>query len=903
MDRRHFLKGTALVGGCYISGLATLPSSSRIALVLDNNDPLSAAQPTRWALSELETALTKRGVGLEHVASLDTLSHNSFGIIVAGANTSTAQRLLHRANIKVPAGEEALVIAEIQMNRSSALLLCGSDVRGQVYAINELTDRVDCSSSTLDSLHFAKPLLEQPANAVRAVSRCFQSELEDKPWYNDHTFWSLYFSMLSAQRLNRFVLTFGLGYDFPRNISDCYFHFAYPFLVSVPGYNVRVEALPDGERENNLRMLRYISDQAALHTLDFQLGLWTHAYQWIDSPNANYIISGLTPDTHAPYCRDALRSLLEACPSINALAFRVHGESGVAEGNYDFWKTVFDGVKETQRRIEINLHAKGLDHRMIEVALATGMPVTISPKFCAEHMGLPYQQASIRDLERIPRAHDVSGLLSISSGSRQFLRYSYGDLLTRNRKYGVYSRVWPGTQRVLMWGDPAAAAAYSRAAQFCGECGADVFEPLSFKGRRGSGLPGGRCAYADTSLNPTYDWQKFSYQYRLWGRHLYNPATDPETWRRLLRKQFRAAANDVELALAHASRILPLVTTAHGPSADNHFYWPEMYVNMPIMDTGTRSIYGDTPSPKVFGNASPFDPVLFSSVDECATGLIEDKVSAKISCIQVAAWLEEQADAARRHLAAAQSKQDNPHDAEFRRVVVDVRIQIGLGEFFAAKFRAGILYSIFQRTNNRFALEESLKKYQEARTAWVDFAREAQYIYAADVTYGPEKYQRGHWLARVTDIDDDIAAMQDKLKQTKASQDLDDHRSRSVQQGIETALRRPKPLPISWQHTPPDHFVPGDAVRITLVASRGASESGLSASLRYRRVNQAEEYFTVEMEKKENFYEARIAPSYTHSGFPLQYFFEVHVSDGAGTLLPFFDLNAPQQPYYLVLPK
>ena len=52
-------------------------------------------------------------------------------------------------------------------------------------------------------------------------------------------------------------------------------------------------------------------------------------------------------------------------------------------------------------------------------------------------------------------------------------------------------------------------------------------EPLTFKGREGSGQPGGRCAYADATLTPKYDWQKFEYYYRVWGRKLYNPEADP----------------------------------------------------------------------------------------------------------------------------------------------------------------------------------------------------------------------------------------------------------------------------------------------------------------------------------------------------------------------------------------
>lgn len=43
-------------------------------------------------------------------------------------------------------------------------------------------------------------------------------------------------------------------------------------------------------------------------------------------------------------------------------------------------------------------------------------------------------------------------------------------------------------------------------------------------------------------------------------------------------------AAPAEAALASASRILPLVTTAHHPSAANNRYWPEMYTNMPVGD-------------------------------------------------------------------------------------------------------------------------------------------------------------------------------------------------------------------------------------------------------------------------------------------------------------------------------
>ena len=107
--------------------------------------------------------------------------------------------------------------------------------------------------------------------------------------------WPAYFTMLAGQRFNRFNLTLGLGYDYPNPVFDCYLHFAYPFLVKVPGYDVRAAPLPDGERDLNLEMLRYISDEAAARGLDFQLGLWTHGYQPPKGSHPNYTIEGLTP--------------------------------------------------------------------------------------------------------------------------------------------------------------------------------------------------------------------------------------------------------------------------------------------------------------------------------------------------------------------------------------------------------------------------------------------------------------------------------------------------------------------------------------------------------------------------------------------------------------------------------
>jgi hypothetical protein len=676
----------------------------------------------------------------------------------------------------------------------------------------------------------------EPANAVRGMMRLFVSEIEDKPWFYDREMWPRYFDMLAGSRLNRFHLAFGIGYDFLRQVTDAYFLFAYPFLVDVPGFRVRAGKLSAAERDRNLETLRYISEQAAARGIHFQLGIWMHGYQWENSPQANYTIDGLDAESHGPYCREALAALLRACPAVRGVTLRIHGESGVAEGSYGFWQTVFEGAPRSGRKVELDLHTKGIDQKMIDLALATGMPVKVSPKFWAEHMGMPYHQAEIRDPERPKEGHRDSGLMAMSAGSRSFTRYGYADLFRADRKYDVMWRIWPGTQRLLPWADPVFAAGYARAFQFEGSCGVEVMEPVSFKGRRGSGIAGQRARW---------DWTKYADTYRVWGAKLY----DPE------------AKVDVAPQLAAASRILPIVTTAHMPSAANNNYWPEMYTNQSLVEPA-RTEYTDTPSPHTFGNTSPLDPQLFSRINDFADELLGGERSGKYSPVEVAQWLEE--------LAA----QSGGH-----------AIPAGVGRFFAAKFRAGVLYRIHERTSDRAALEAALAQYRKARDAWAAMAEGAKNAYPADITFGELPWLRGHWLDRLPAIDADIARIEKGLASAKASADP------KVRAAIAEALGRPQRLSAPVQHMPPARFQPKQPLAISIAVPGKAD-----VRLWYRHVNQAERWQSTAMEQNR----ATISASYTDSPYSLQYYFELRTEPERAWLYPGFAPDLANQPYFVV---
>ncbi len=902
MNRREFLIQTgAVTAGCVLGGAlrgraqAAAPgdqSAGSVAIICDLADPIVFSKPAQWAADRLRQALVARKFVVRVFAHLDEAPADWLCIVAAACSSP----IVRGAGLVPPAEAEVLGIVAGRLGQHESLIASGSDSRGLSYALNEIADAVALAPDPWSALRPPLPILERPANPVRSVMRVFSSVVEDKNWFADRNFWRDYFSLLAAQRFNRFNLAFGLGYDSPDRLRDTYFHFAYPFFLHLQEYSVSVSNLMAAEAAENLEMLRFISNEAAERGLDFHLGLWNHAFQWTDSPDANHVIWGLTTQLHARYCRDALAVLLRECPNISGVTFRVDEESGVPERSYDFWKTVFDGCVQSGRRVEIDLHARGVDQSMIDIALETGLPVTVSPSFWGEHMGLPYHQAAIRPTE-LSQPDGGGGQFEQDNGSRGFLRYGYGDLIREDRRCRIVHRVWPGTQRVLLWGDPVFAAAYSRAFGFCGSQGCEIFDPLSFKGRRGSGYPDGRNGYADPSLRPVDgDFTKYSYTYRVWGRLLFNPDAPADVWQRQLRHDFGLAAGAVEQALGHASRILPLFTTAHSPSAANDRYWPEMYVNMSLADASRPDPYTDTPSPKRFGAVSPLDPQLFAGVDDYVDRLLAGQAGGKYSPVEVAQWLEDQARTAAENLAKANAQTMDRHAILFRRFAIDTNVQIGLGLFFSEKLRAAVLYALHERTGSQAALAAALKTYRAARDTWARIVDITAKVYVADLTYGNQWYQRGHWSDRLAAIDLDIAAVERTPAAPRPAATVPPERLAAL---VSATLGRPRRPVGSVVHTPPASFRRGQLVQLEL-GSTGETLGAKAARVFYRHIHQAESWHAAPMRIQPDRAEVVIPAAYTDTPHPLQYYFELIDASGRAWLYPGLGPALTDQPYFVL---
>jgi hypothetical protein len=106
-----------------------------------------------------------------------------------------------------------------------------------------------------------------------------------------------------------------------------------------------------------------------------------------------------------------------------------------------------------------------------------------------------------------------------------------------------------------------------------------------------------------------------------------------------------------------------------------------------------------------------------------------------------------------------------------------------------------------------------------------------------------------------------------------------------IQVDIEAA-----PLPT---HAPPASFKPGEAIRLWI--------SGSGGTLYYRHLHQGERYVAVPLTKDDAGLVATIPAEYTHSVFPVEYYFVLN-SGGTATLHPGFKENFTGTPYFVVMP-
>ncbi len=784
--------------------------------------------------------------------------------------------------------EESFIIKPIKKDFSKVLIY-GHDTRGLIYAITEISDRIDNQvSKNLNLKEIFHKTSESPKTKIRSISKCFESDTEDLKWFYNKSMWKEYLDMLISNRYNRFTFTLGMQYNYPYGnefIKDVYFYLAYPFLVKPKNFNIYAEGINKKVRDKNLNMLKFISDETSKRGLDFQLAIWTQRYDFHDVPNANYQIKNI-PINYDEYCRDSLKIILKKCTNINGITLRVHIESGIKERNYKFWKKYFEAISENNRDINLDLHAKGIDNKLINLALKVTRNVTVSPKYTAEHMGLPYHQTSIRKQEMPPRKK-VHKKWTFSEGSRKFLRYSYGDLLKNNRKYNILYRIWPGTQRILIWGDPDLARGYGEHSTFCNSLGVELCEPLSFKGRMGTGIKNGRFNYSVKNLRTKYDWQKYLFTYRVWGKCTYNYETNKNSYSRYYKKIFGNSATNLITSLSYASKILPFFTLVHGVSASNNSYWPEMYENMSTVKKAPSLPYSyDLHKPSRFGMSTSQDPNLIMSPIELADCIYNNKIINRYSPITMSNWLNEYARNSKNNLKKANEIYKNKNNYEFKRLEIDIKILIGLGKFFSYKIKSSCYWELFLKEKNYKLGIDALKYYKKSFKEWSIISEISKQFYLPDQTYGPQSWLRGRWDDRLPAIKEDITRMAKILKNSQL---------KKINISYSNKL-------LNWRNNQKfklEHNIKKTNNRLLIIISKYEYEKNSKLYLKYRQVNQSKKWLKkIINTKNKKIILINISNKLINDIYPIQYYFE-KINHKYSAFCPGINKNLSNQPYYI----
>ncbi len=214
----------------------------------------------------------------------------------------------------------------------------------------------------------------------------------ERDWFTSREHWERYFDLLAASRYNSFsiVMAHQTSYLAP----------PFPFFVDVPEHpEVTVPGLSAGERSRNLDALNMIADLAGARGLDFVVGIWEVIAWKRETKHGTHtqksMVAGLDWGNLESYTYHATRRLLAGCPGIKGIQLRVNAESGVPPEKQTvfFTNTIFRAIREAGRPVLLDLRGWIAHPQTIEAAKGMGIPMRLSMKYWAEHLGAPYQAA------------------------------------------------------------------------------------------------------------------------------------------------------------------------------------------------------------------------------------------------------------------------------------------------------------------------------------------------------------------------------------------------------------------------------------------------------------------------------------------------------------------------------
>jgi len=812
-----------------------------------------------YGLEVLTGSLKADGVDVRRSPSLDEAAGD---LLVAGIATSDgpAARLLREHGIALPVEAEGLVVKRLKVGERPALVLCGADARGLMYALLDTAEQVRGRGNADAPLAGVRDTREAPRVKERAVSiytmqrRWFEQRLFDE------RHWQRYFSLLASSRINSFVVVFGYengGFMAP----------VYPYFHNVHGFpKVEMVGVTADQQTRHTVAFKRMMEIAHRHGIDVTVAFWDHIYRGkvqgggiagaseAAGKRMKHLVTGVTTENLVAYNKAALTEFLSIFPEVDAIQFRMHWESGLTrEETPAFWHDMFEIIRKARPDLRIDLRAKGLPDPVIDDAVAQGLNFRIATKYWMEQMGLPFHPSHVNRQNQRDRRH------------------GYADLLRYPKRYPVHWRMWSGgTTRCLLWGDPGYVRSFVESVGVYGGDSFEVNEMLAtwMLGEDHDAEPlellNARYRFYD------YEFERYWYYYRVWGRVSYDPDLPEDVLLREFVKRFGAKGGPrLRNGLHLASRVLPRIVAA----AYNYRNFPTTRGWAEMMRQGELPF---------FAKAEGSDIGQFVSFAEEARLRVEGGEDARRRPGDTSRWFANVSTAILREVEAAEQNAPERPGGEFLSTVADLKILAQLANYYSRRIPAAVSYNIHLQTKDPGALAEAIRQEAEAVESWREIVRAASDVYSFDMAFGVERvgFPR-HWR-------DELAKLEDGLKQLKREGAT---ASAARQREKDTFANGSTQLSADVERAKSAR--PGEPLRITAKVSGPAKVKWLR--LRYRHLTQFEDYESVEMarDQQDGSWSATIPGEFIVPEWDLMYFVEVMDENGNGRTFPDLEQGAP----------
>jgi hypothetical protein len=830
----------------------------------------TTTKPVQHGLAKLKLVLQEKGVVVEEAASLKQATGKHLVVIGLTSGTSEAARLIAEFQLAPGKEPESLLIRKLQHEGKDLLLVAGSDARGLMYALLDVADRTSWAKSAEQPFSEVRDVEEKPFTPERALSIYTFNRAWWESRFYDEAYWARYLDVLARNRFNSLVVIF--GYENGGFLAPCY-----PYFFNVEGYgDVQMVGLTREQQERNLAALNRVIQMAHDRGLKFTAGIWDHIYrggvQGGGIPGADNalrkptpgLVWGVTAENLVPYTKAALARFVKLAPGLDAIQFRMHDESGLKNSEQEeFWRDVFQMMKATAPNLRLVLRAKGLPDSVIQSALDAGVPFRITTKYWMEQMGLPFHPTHINQQNQFDRRH------------------SYADMLRYPQRYQMHWRLWNGgTSRVLLWGDPDYARRFVESTRLYDGAGFEVNEPLCTKmeAQPHDARPFDLLTPAHRYYD--YEFERYWHFFQVFGRLGYNTNTPPEVWQREFERRFgKDAAPFVEKGLHQASWVLPRIVASCYP-----------YNAFPMTrGWAEKQRLGDLPA---YAKAEGSDIQQFASFDEEAQMLLENGETAKIRPTANSRWFEKVAAETSVAVAEAEKRVGSHRNKEFDSTVTDLKILAQLALFHSRRIPAAVNYRLFERTKDPQALAAAIMQERSAMEAWRLLVAAAADFYSDDLMMGVRGADLcGHWKDELAALEKGLAALERQQREAKPN-----------------AAARPaprfRPSASASDGTAPEIIhqpvTAAPAGKPLTITAEVRDPTGVKwVRLRYRSVNQHQDYRTLPMQPTEekDQYRAVIPAEEIPLTWDLMYFIEAMNKAGNGQIHP--DLNR-ETPYIVV---